>query len=195
MKVALIVFSFLALVSCGGGGVTSSAQFPNPARYAGVWKSDCNGHLQSTWTIVYLNGSLQVNAVDNAYASSDCTGALLATVSRASDSTLNYVSTVSGQITLASGQNVREVDVDKLRLETSQNQFFVTGISVYEKTDSTPPSRCISYSSVEYTCWQVGLINARSVDGGFFLDGVDLYVINISNGSEMLVDQHFRRAI
>ena len=188
------------LTGCGGGGSSTSSgpqqsvSYPNPSLYTGIWYSDCAAHVQSTMTITNVNGSLLLNSKIEAFALANCTGAVLATVTNASDITLGYLATVDSLVQLTSTGTATNIKVDKSHVTVAQNQQIVTGASVTDQTQAGVAQRCVAYSDGGSHCWNTGVSPATSLDAGIYVATSGLYALDLSAAGVYSVNGHLYTA-
>ena len=184
---ATAIFSVGFFVTgCGGGGSSTggatpqAAAFSNPSLYTGIWYSDCASHTQDTLTITNDNGALLLNAKTEAFASANCSGAVLATVTYGADVTVGYLATVDSLVQLTATGIAQNIKVDKVHTSVGQNQQIVTGATVTDQTQAGVAQRCVAYSDGGSACWNTGVSPATSTDAGFYISTTDLFVLNLS---------------
>lgn len=203
MKFLAAVLSSSILVACGGGGSDapaslttgsptpgistpgSSTPAPSPAigalaKYEGVWRKDCNDHMQVTKTATATSGTtFSVVTRENYYDNANCTGDLVATGSYGvPDENVTYAATLTNaSVTLLTGENI-QADVDPATSVAAVAAFTVTGTGVKatELVGTTLFAR-IEYTNGEYFVMTHPGLGGQTTSGAFLIRNNELLAL------------------
>jgi len=182
----------LLLAACGGGGGhpgstndTVGSGTANLDVYVGTWTSACASHAIDTAVIARAAGpanTLTIAVTTQYYASTECTGNVVATQTWSDAATATWTGTVTSSIVPGPGLAPLPATVDKVTAQLPQRTVTLTGSFVSRKTIDGQANWCIDYGGGS-VCVPDRLYMAEAAPfDGLVVQGSDLYEVK-ANGS------------
>jgi hypothetical protein len=163
-------------------------------RYLGTWVGECQG--KSTETIVIslaTDGSPHTSTLDEYYEGAACTGAVLGTVRTSQDFISTYTGSVDTVVALTRAPSTPvNVQVDRFTTTIAPYVEIRTGPWVAKTDANGQTSQCLQGSQGS-TCYSSdSATGGYSFDVGLYLNGNELYILNVKNDVFSL-DAHYTR--
>ncbi len=160
MKIVMLpltLLSALALTACGGGSSSSSTPPPATpsklAAYPGTWVGSCTDHEVETLTVVATaTDTITVAPKSEYYSLSNCTGAVVATLTRSAVYVMVHESTVDASVVFSSGAGGVTSKVNLVTLTSPAVTLSVTGTGAVHTTRNGRPQWCMDFADSTVTC-------------------------------------------
>ncbi len=152
-------------------------------RYLGTWVGECQ--VNSTETIMIslaTDGSPHTSTLEQYYEGSACTGAVIGTVRRSQDFISVYTGSVDTFVglTLVPSPPVN-VHVDRFTTTIAPYVEIRTGPWVVKTDANGQTSRCLQGGEASFCYSADSSTGGYSFDEGLYLNGSDLYILNVKN--------------
>ena len=158
------------LVGCGGGGDSGSSSSQNPlSAYSGTYVSGCVDGRDITTLVFRVNsaGVLEMSLKEETYSQLNCGGSIVSTYSLSIPAT--FTSQGSAVVSVAGiGSTVQNLSIDRALVSVPAQTATFTGPGVQ--------GRCVVYAGGS-SCYDSLTISNTTVDGGLFLSGRLLYIL------------------
>lgn len=203
MKYLAVLMSVAVLAACGGGGsggpdasasqppasASSPPVSPFPAvspanaqlaKYEGVWRKECDNHMQLTMTATATTGTtFSVTRKEEYFNNADCTGALVATGSFGQpDEAVQYTGTLANaSVTLQTGEIVI-ADVEPATAVLAKASFTFEGDGVKSTYDVSGTAFArIEYADGGYAVVQRAALIGQTTHGALLLRNGELLAL------------------